>query len=390
MGVLGTARWNRTLCEESEYYGSYKSDRFGGGIGERDLDEGRKIKIDGTAVHRVTLFSDTHETLREWATEANWRDATTVHKLAYFTRKENMVQEAVLELVREHYVSGSSSYVAQNPVQAALFRCEDSTAFTARCDTTKLCRLPMLVLGIFDQKKERCIVDFANKRLGGSWLAYGMVQEEKIFVQRPDLGALCARDLLEIRDPTVAPVASLFSMRPNEAWILRGAPAFAEIEWYGRTPDDALDKVKLLDPADDAATSPTVIAIDAIKASFEVYEPRHLEMMLIKAYTGFAAARHDPDLGGHTRIATGSWGCGAFFNNERVMFVIQTLAAGLADVELAYHVLGDGLDLAPATAFCEKVMLENLTISEALEDLALLCETDPNWKSKYKSRRTKR
>ena len=41
MGVLGTARWNRTLCEESEYYGSYKSDRFGGGIGERDLDEGR-------------------------------------------------------------------------------------------------------------------------------------------------------------------------------------------------------------------------------------------------------------------------------------------------------------------------------------------------------------
>jgi len=209
-------------------------------------------------------------------------------------------------------------------------------------------------------------------------------------VQRPDLGALCARDLLEIRDPTVAPVASLFSMRPNEAWILRGAPAFAEIEWYGRTPDDALDKVKLLDPADDAATSPTVIAIDAIKASFEVYEPRHLEMMLIKAYTGFAAARHDPDLGGHTRIATGSWGCGAFFNNERVMFVIQTLAAGLADVELAYHVLGDGLDLAPATAFCEKVMLENLTISEALEDLALLCETDPNWKSKYKSRRTKR
>ena len=77
----------------------------------------RKIKIDGTAVHRVTLFSDTHETLREWATEANWRDATTVHKLAYFTRKENMVQEAVLELVRKHYVSGSSSYVAQNPVK---------------------------------------------------------------------------------------------------------------------------------------------------------------------------------------------------------------------------------------------------------------------------------
>ena len=41
MGVLGTARWNRTLCEESEYYGSYKSDRFGGGMGERDLEEGR-------------------------------------------------------------------------------------------------------------------------------------------------------------------------------------------------------------------------------------------------------------------------------------------------------------------------------------------------------------
>ena len=53
--------------------------------------------------------------------------------------------------------------------------------------------VPVLVEGIYDEKTERCVVDFANKRLGGGWLSYGMVQEEKMFIERPDLGALCAR-----------------------------------------------------------------------------------------------------------------------------------------------------------------------------------------------------
>eukprot|EP00966_Prymnesium_polylepis_P315713 7294748-Prymnesium_polylepis.1 len=85
-------------------------------------------------------------------------------------------------------------------------------------------------------------------------------------------------------DPTAsaAPPACVFSMYRDEAWIFKGAPAFAHVGWYGRTPPDAHDKVTLLDPVEDLATSPTIIAIDAIKCEFQVYERQHLDMMLLK------------------------------------------------------------------------------------------------------------
>lgn len=184
-------------------------------------------------------------------------------------------------------------------------------------------------------------------------------------------------------DPIARPLASPFSMYPNEAWVLRGAPAFAEVPWYGRTPPDGLERLKLLDPANDVATSPIVVVIDAIKASFPVYERQHLELMLTKAYCGFASARHDPDVGGESLIATGSWGCGAFLNNERVMFVVQSLAASLAGVTLTHHDLGDGLDLAPAIALVERLVAQRRTVAVGLAELEALCASDAGWRSKF-------
>ena len=35
-----------------------------------------------------------------------------------------------------------------------------------------------VVFGVFNEEKDPCVVDFANKRLGGGWLGYGMAQEE--------------------------------------------------------------------------------------------------------------------------------------------------------------------------------------------------------------------
>jgi len=325
--------------DDSLYYGSYSADRFGGGIGNRvGIDESSKKRVPGTCVDRVAFFSETHRALAAWATEENWREATRIHKAAYFTRTQNLVQEEVLQKVRKHYVESRDT--DDRLVQAALFRCDDIPAFKSVCASASVRRIPAVVFGVFDEKGERCVVDFANKRLGGGWLGYGMVQEEKMFIERFDFGALCARSLLNMDDPVAHPIASPFSMRPNEAWILRGAPAFAEVPWYGRTPKDGLQKVRLLNPIDDQHTAPTVVAIDAIKASFTHYRREYLEMMILKAYIGFAAAKADEDLGGETLIATGSWGCGAFHNNECVMFVVQALAANAAGVCLTHHVLG--------------------------------------------------
>lgn len=383
-------------CENSEalYYPSYRGDRFGGGIGQRvGVDEHGCRPVGDTGVVRVAVFSETHERLRAWATEENWREATRIHKAAYFTRSENLVQEAVLERLRQHYVAaGTGGYVARAPVQAALFRLEDLERFRQKCGTTKVVKIPLVVRGVYDERAERCIVDFANKRLGGGWLSYGMAQEEKLFVERFDLGALCAQSLLEMPDPVQAPLASPFSMHAREAWLLKGAPAFAHLPWYGRTPPEGLERLQLLNPEEDQATAPTVVAIDAIKASFSCYEPQHLELMLAKAYTGFVAATADADLGGARRIATGAWGCGAFFNGERVMFVVQALAANLAGVELAYHVVvGPGgrgsppahAHIGPALAFVEEALLHGWTVRETLERLAQHCAADPAWRSKH-------
>ena len=396
-----SSRAQSEASDEAKYYGGYGAR----GIGTRwGIDPSEAVHIDGTALTRTTLISETHERLRSWATDVNWREATRVHKAAYFTRMTNLAQEDVLQRIRAHYTS--VSYVAAAPVQAALFHCEDRS-FAALCTHTSAAELvpPTLVEGVFDEKREACIVDFANKRLGGAYLSYGMVQEEKLFAERPDLGTLCARALLEMPDPTPPtsatgraaaapahrtqqPLASPFSTHPNEAWILRGAPAFAGISWYGRTPADALSRLRLEDPADDPRP-PTIVAIDAIKASFEVYERRHLELMVRKAYVGFAAARHDPIVGGHAIVATGHWGCGAFYNNERVMFVVQALAAALAGVSLRYHVpppeLAKGsVDLAPAVVFIEEVRAKRLSVDSVLDLLAKRSASDTGWQTKWR------
>lgn len=365
------------------YYGSYSSDRFGGGIGKRvGINEAAKQRIAGTGVSRVQLLEETHGNLREWATAENWKEATRIHKAAYFTRAANLVQETVLEKIRQHYVS-DLNYGPNSKIKAGLFRLEDEAEFQQLCKSRRVEKLPMLIRGAFNEKAERCIVDFANKRLGGGWLSYGMVQEEKMFQERFDYGALCARSLLQM-DPIGEPLASPFSMHPDEAWILQGGPAFAHIGWYGWTPANAMEKLKLLNPADDLNTTPTIIAIDAIKASFQVYDEHHLRMMLIKAFTGFVAAKMDPDMGGSDRIATGSWGCGAFHNNERVMFVVQALAANLAGVELAYYVLGDGNRVSEAFEFLEDALLTQKSIDDILQKLAAKCAGAASWKTKCK------
>ena len=125
---------------------------------------------------RVATFTETHERLREWATAENWKHATEMHKSAYFTRTTNEIQESVLEHVRQHYCS--TPYVAEKPITMALFRLTDTEEFEKNRCNRRLQQLPMVVHGVFDEAVEPCIVDFANKRLGGGWLSYGCVQEE--------------------------------------------------------------------------------------------------------------------------------------------------------------------------------------------------------------------
>lgn len=310
--VAAMTTWTATQCDINSdnfaYYG------VAGGIGTRvGLDESGATAVPGCAIVRLALLQETHENLRRWATAANWAEATRRHKAAFYDRYENLEQESLVETIRAHYHSFVSSTAASNSqVDAALFRCEDD-AFGALTSSIRVTGLPDLITGIYDEKIETCIVDFANKRLGGAWLSYGMVQEEKLFIERPDLGALCARALVDMPAADALPgskQACPFSMDRNEAWVFRGAPAYASLDCYGRIKPGWSKLLTLLDPADDRPTCPTIVAIDSIKASpargsgiggFECYERRHLEMMTLKG----SFARIQPVL----RVPCPIWPC---------------------------------------------------------------------------------
>ena len=74
--------------------------------------------------------------------------------------------------------------------------------------------------------------------------------------------------------------------------------------------------------------------------------------MLRKAYIGFAAAFSDASVGVRS-VATGNWGCGAFFNNKDVIFAVQALAAAAAELPEPLHYYAHDRDLSKGVALVE-------------------------------------
>eukprot|EP01062_Namystynia_karyoxenos_P032423 TRINITY_DN23907_c0_g1_i2.p1 TRINITY_DN23907_c0_g1~~TRINITY_DN23907_c0_g1_i2.p1 ORF type:complete len:446 (+),score=90.95 TRINITY_DN23907_c0_g1_i2:78-1340(+) len=384
---------------ERVYYQSYG----GAGIGERvGVDDSGATPLSVLpCVERVTSMGATRGELRRWAADpANWQLALERHKGAYFTRKTNGDQEALLDTVRSHYASAAAA-TEDHQIGAVLYRVRDFTAAQELAGRTQVTRVPPLVSGVFDEQRENCVVDFANKRLGGGWMSYGMVQEEKMVTERFDYSALFAKALTDMPDPRQPGgklLACAYSLQPHEAWLLTGGQRWAQLDWYGWTPRDWLRRSRLLDPQKPGAdaSAPAVVAVDAIKSAFERYETEHLSALLLKAFVGFAAARDAAprEPGGVVRVATGNWACGAFYGNKNVMYVVQALAAEMAGVELAYYLPEWKREpVSPVQLgieFVESCAKQRLTVAEALQQLGAQCaaaKSRDTWMTSWKPSR---
>ncbi len=82
-------------------------------------------------------------------------------------------------------------------------------------------------------------------------------------------------------------------------------------------------------------TRTNLIAIAAPTGSGPYFR-RHIDQILVTAYTGFAAAAFEsrrlwPDA--PVEIRSGFWGCGAFGGNRHLMTLLQLLAARLAGID---------------------------------------------------------
>ncbi|KAJ2998209.1 hypothetical protein HDV02_004711 [Globomyces sp. JEL0801] len=187
-------------------------------------------------------------------------------------------------------------------------------------------------------------VDFCNRRIGGGVLTHGSVQEEIMFLCRPE----CIAALL-FTDP----------LDDHEAIIIEGANIFSGYRGYS----SSLEWQPL---STGKEKSPIIIAIDAIK--FKKRDRLHefrkfsIERELNKAYCGFSmASRCD---GYDTRIATGHWGCGAFNGNKQLKGIIQLLAASVSDSSLIYCCFGDREFYEEFGALHQKLVLKRVSVAE--------------------------
>lgn len=204
-------------------------------------------------------------------------------------------------------------------------------------------------------------VNFADPRL---FFAYGsalFAQDEMQVAEHPVLGSLLEALIAEPR-PGLEPHTIEPSM-PTPI-LIRGAERWCAIDTtpdlamphgiYGRrfakaTPPMLRQAVSRLE----LAHRTNLIAMAAPTGAGR-YTREEIELILLTAFTGFAAARGESPAADRVIVHTGHWGTGAFGGNRVLMALAQLLAARLAAIDvIVYHsVGGDG-----AEAFAEATRL---------------------------------
>lgn len=206
-------------------------------------------------------------------------------------------------------------------------------------------------------------LDFANKYLGGGALDSGMVQEEIRFSINPEL----------------IPSMILFDvLNDNEAAIMIGTEQFSTYSGYRdncKYDGDFNDPSECFDGENNEKYRDIVVlAIDAHKYMNPAKQFTREEVLreVNKAYIGFHGDGKYPERDGRRRVVTGKWGCGVFFGDCELKFVVQWLAASESGRDMLFARLGDE-KLKNAEIFVEK--FRNFTVGKIMQNLMNACES---------------
>ncbi|CAH8668952.1 unnamed protein product [Dicrocoelium dendriticum] len=180
-------------------------------------------------------------------------------------------------------------------------------------------------------------IDFANQFLGGGVLRTGCVQEEIMFVLRPELLATCLFvERLGAEETVIVEGAETYSTSAGYADTFRWTGDFQESS--SGTERDEWGRWRSV-----------VAAMDATNFRFAKgqFRPERILRELNKAYCAFtddlAPRRKLPPI-----VSTGNWGCGAFRGNLDLKGLIQMIACLQAGKSLVYSTFGD-------QAFCNRL-----------------------------------
>ncbi|KAF7248936.1 hypothetical protein EG68_09530 [Paragonimus skrjabini miyazakii] len=203
-------------------------------------------------------------------------------------------------------------------------------------------------------------VDFANRYLGGGVLNSGCVQEEIMFVLRPELLAACLfMERLDDDETVIVEGVEQYSISRGYADNFRWAGDYRESQsgnqryvclfwqtFFSSTTAYITQHVAcfLFARNDDkwGRWRTTVVAMDALYfgSSETQYLPKSILRELNKAYCGFTDTL-EPNRPLPSVVATGNWGCGAFRGNTDLKALIQMMACVQAGKALAYYSFGD-------------------------------------------------
>lgn len=188
-------------------------------------------------------------------------------------------------------------------------------------------------------------VDFANRVVGGAAIAYGCVQEEILFCERPEL--ICARLLCS-------------PMEDDEAITFFGAEQFSAHTGYAETLRHRGPYCDASAVAETGELETWIVAMDATPFGrddgvLEFTSPLVLRE-LTKAWAAFDRA-DVPDA-----VATGNWGCGVFGGDVQLKSVIQWLAASRAGKKLHYFPWGSTVVATRFPAVAEHLVAAHVTV----------------------------
>ncbi|CAG9326326.1 unnamed protein product [Blepharisma stoltei] len=202
--------------------------------------------------------------------------------------------------------------------------------------------------------RDKLMIDFANAYIGGGILSTGCVQEEIMF----------AKHIEPI-------VAMLFTekLEDKEALIIVGAQRYNETLGYKQSFEWIRNFNEDLSYDNNERIDSYIVCIDACNFAGNVYQqyfPKFVERELNKAFIGFMG---DPGDMKWRDIVTGRWGCGAFYGNEQLKFLIQWVAASGAGRNM-YFLPWEMKNVEQLLEF--KELVQNMQVSEVAQAILKL------------------
>uniref|UniRef100_A0A6B2L698 PARG catalytic Macro domain-containing protein n=1 Tax=Arcella intermedia TaxID=1963864 RepID=A0A6B2L698_9EUKA len=203
--------------------------------------------------------------------------------------------------------------------------------------------------------EHRLHADFANKSIGGGVLHGGNVQEEILFVIKPE--CLVSMLFCEVMDI-------------DEAIIITGAEQFSKYSGYGGTMrfegEFQNTTETFRDEEGRTFIKNSIVAFDALMAyGTNQFDVKMMQRDINKAYIALKGEKKTPN----EYFVTGNWGCGVFGGDKELKAVQQMIASSEEGINLVYSAFTQEKFKIRLEAFVKFLQSHKVTVGQLYNNL---------------------